>query len=96
MFVNKSAVFALALSVGVAMAWTPPRPPLSALGRVTSTSRERCSLSATDEHNDGGEIPNVEFESEEQKKEVVGNLVADDEWDGLTMELTDLVRKAGA
>lgn len=36
----------------------------------------------------------IEFESEEQKKEVVGNLVADDEWDGLTMELTDLVRKS--
>lgn len=36
----------------------------------------------------------VTFESEEQKKQVVGNLVADDEWDGLTMELTDLVRKS--
>jgi uncharacterized membrane protein YcjF (UPF0283 family) len=28
----------------------------------------------------------------EQKKVVVGNLVAEDEWNGLTMELAELVR----
>jgi hypothetical protein len=33
-----------------------------------------------------------EFASEEEKKEAVGNLVADDEWMGLTMELTELIR----
>ena len=32
--------------------------------------------------------------SEEEKKEAVGNLVADDEWNGLTMELSELVRMA--
>jgi len=31
---------------------------------------------------------------EEQKKELVGNLVADDEWVGLSMELAELVRTA--
>ena len=36
----------------------------------------------------------VESLSGEQKKEVVGNLVADDEWQGVTMELTELVRLA--
>jgi len=35
-----------------------------------------------------------EFESEAQKKEAVGNLVADDEWTGITMELTEVVRTA--
>ena len=30
--------------------------------------------------------------TEEQKKVVVGNLVAEDEWNGLTMELAELVR----
>jgi hypothetical protein len=34
----------------------------------------------------------IEFASEEAKKEAVGNLVADDEWMGLTMELTELIR----
>jgi hypothetical protein len=34
----------------------------------------------------------MEFASEEEKKEAVGNLVADDEWMGLTMELTELIR----
>ena len=32
--------------------------------------------------------------SEGEKKKAVGNLVADDEWNGLTMELSDLVRLA--
>ena len=30
----------------------------------------------------------------DQKKQVVGNLVADDEWEGLGLELTELVRVA--
>lgn len=30
--------------------------------------------------------------TEEKKKEVVGNLVANDEWEGLTLELAELVR----
>ena len=36
----------------------------------------------------------IEFSSEEEKKEAVGNLVADDEWMGLSMELSELVRMA--
>lgn len=46
------------------------------------------------EKSNTAETDDFSFESEEQKKQVVGNLVADDEWDGLTMELTDLVRKS--
>jgi hypothetical protein len=34
----------------------------------------------------------VEFASEEEKKEAVGNLVEEDEWGGLTMELTEIIR----
>lgn len=36
----------------------------------------------------------LKFESEEEKKQAVGNLVADDEWMGLSMELGELVRVA--
>lgn len=32
--------------------------------------------------------------SEEEVKEAVGNLVADDEWMGLSMEITEMVRTA--
>jgi hypothetical protein len=39
-------------------------------------------------------VDDVTFDTEEEKREAVGNLVADDEWDGLTMELADLVRKS--
>lgn len=34
----------------------------------------------------------MKFASEEEKKDAVGNLVEDDEWMGLTMELTELIR----
>ena len=34
------------------------------------------------------------FQSESDKKEAVGNLVEDDEWMGLSMELGELVRTA--
>lgn len=54
----------------------------------TSTSRPSIALCSVDDEL------GIEFESEEQKKEAVGNLVADDEWNGLTMELSELVRTA--
>jgi uncharacterized protein YdeI (BOF family) len=34
----------------------------------------------------------IEFASEEAKKEAVGNLVEEDEWTGLTMELSEVIR----
>ena len=43
--------------------------------------------------SDEGEISEKDL-TPEQKEEVVGNLVADDEWEGLGMELTELVRVA--
>lgn len=46
-----------------------------------------------DSTEDPGAV-DIDSLSEEQKKEAVGNLVADDEWQGITMELTELVRVA--
>lgn len=37
---------------------------------------------------------NIEFSSEEEKNKMVGNLVEDDEWNGLGMELTESIRLA--
>jgi hypothetical protein len=41
---------------------------------------------------DSSEAEVIEFASEEAKKEAVGNLVEEDEWTGLTMELTEVIR----
>lgn len=38
--------------------------------------------------------PEYTFASEEEKDEAVGNLVADDEWSGLGMELSEVISKA--
>ena len=42
----------------------------------------------------GDGLDEIEFESEETKKEAVGNLVADDEWMGVSMQLGEVVHTA--
>lgn len=59
----------------------------------------RLSTSLKAEEGEGEPAPydkdlGLEFESEDSKKEAVGNLVADDEWMGLSMELSEVVRMA--
>ena len=44
--------------------------------------------------NQSSFLDEIEFESEETKKQAVGNLVADDEWMGVSMELGEVVRMA--
>jgi len=51
----------------------------------------------SDEQDDANavvEAEQLEFKDEEEKKEAVGNLLADDEWNGLSMELGELIRVA--
>jgi len=55
--------------------------------------RTIASLSASPDLSDEDKEGAIEL-SEEAKKEAVGNLVEDDEWAGLTMELGDIVKKA--
>lgn len=68
--------------------------------RFSVSSAQSCSiLSTTCLRNTEGsfETPGddqITFESEAKKKEAVGNLVADDEWMGLSMELSEIVRVA--
>ena len=47
---------------------------------------------AADSNTDRDDV--IQFESEDAKKEAVGNLVADDEWMGVSMELSEVVRVA--
>ena len=55
------------------------------------TSARFTSTSLKNDATDGTEGASL---TSEQKKQVVGNLVSDDEWEGLGMELTELVRVA--
>jgi len=57
---------------------------------ATSLTRGKIFLSEGSS-SESGDLPKLNKEQMEQK---VGNLVADDEWMGLTMELTELVRCA--
>lgn len=96
MIVNRrAAVLLLALTIiaGTSSAFTTTTAPRVAARRAAVWPR---SMAAEESEAEQPEInlEDIKFESEEQKKQVVGNLVADDEWDGLTMELTDLVRKS--
>ena len=66
-------------------------------GRVLSSSRPTF-LGAESDSSSSSEASvdpdKIEFASEAEKKEAVGNLVADDEWQGLSMELSETVRVA--
>ena len=71
---------------------------LSRQGQVPS-SRRPTFLAAEPEGSSSSSEASVdpdkiEFASEEEKKEAVKNLVADDEWQGLSMELSEIVRVA--
>jgi hypothetical protein len=50
--------------------------------------------SSVNDESDAMEVSAIVFASPEEKDEAVGNLVADDEWMGLSMELSEIVRIA--
>lgn len=52
------------------------------------------SLSAEAADKDVVDVDAIVFSNEEEKKKAVGNLVADDEWMGLGMELSEAIRVA--
>ena len=65
------------------------QPCLSSL--ASAPTGRRTALYAEQADDEEVSVDTIEFESEEQKKEAVGNLVADDEWNGLSMELSEVV-----
>lgn len=82
-------------------AWTTLLPSFSAsptLAAISKISKTTVFLAASDDDDDSKTLTDaansIEFKSEEEKKEAVGNLVADDEWAGLSMELSEVVRIA--
>ena len=88
---------ALILVVGLqkSSGFTTPLPSMGRCEPMSQCQRPSRVLFAegSDEPVDV-DVDKIEFESEEAKKEAVGNLVADDEWAGLSMELSEVVRIA--
>lgn len=71
----------------------PPRPPTRSLGSNTLHYRYNSPTALFLSDEEKAEInENFEKLNEEEKKAAVGNLVADDEWEGLGLELGELVR----
>lgn len=78
----------LATSVGV-QGFAPAHPAQSAVRRSTLPS-----LHSTPEPTGEGKEEAVPVELTPEQEEQVGNLVADEEWVGLSMELADVVKTA--
>jgi hypothetical protein len=75
--------------------WSVAGPHRSAAPSFLLHGRRSTTLRATDGSTSGGNDDEEGlFQSEAEKKEAVGNLVEDDEWMGLSMELGELVRTA--
>jgi len=60
--------------------------------RVISRQPFYLSSESQQDSTSKDEAPQMDSMTEEEKEEIVGNLVADDEWNGLTLELSELVR----
>ena len=79
-------------------------PPVS-LSHLTNHHHHQCHQRMTstmlrsgneDASDDGGDddIDDEARQKKEKEQEAVGNLVADDEWEGLTMELSEYIQRA--
>lgn len=66
--------------------WFGSRPTCLALSNDAGANNEAVDDKLPEDY--------IQFSSEEEKKKAVGNLVADDEWAGLSMELAEVVRLA--
>ena len=99
MIVSQRVLVLVAAVAGTATAWTTHRVSrLAQQRRPAGVTAPRFLTTDVPESSSNSEelvdVDELRFESEEHKKKAVGNLVADDEWEGLTLELTDLVRKS--
>ncbi|KAL7556797.1 hypothetical protein ACA910_005234 [Epithemia clementina (nom. ined.)] len=84
----------LCTSLVLSHAWICTRPSTSRLPRVLNPKlSHQLYLAETRSSSDGDDV-DIKFESEDDKKIAVGNLVADDEWMGVSMELSEVVRMA--
>jgi len=93
----KTTLFLAAACVAGTHAFAPARVAQSG---CLQTSHSRYNVSPLQESAEGNqeknteEVEEVAIELTAEEKEAVGNLVADEEWAGLSMELADVVRTA--
>ena len=66
--------------------------PPSFVGSTTTRASFSVLRLSGEEEQDAADLVAIESLPEDKKKELVGNLVEDDEWNGVTMELSELVR----
>ena len=72
-------------------------PSLSTYTNVAPEREVALHMSGGDNDDDivvDADIVNMQFTSDDEKKQAVGNLVQDDEWNGLGMELSETIRMA--
>jgi len=93
----KTTLFLAAACVAGTHAFAPARVAQSG---CLQTAHSRYNVSPLQESAEGNqeknteEVEEVAIELTAEEKEAVGNLVADEEWAGLSMELADVVRTA--
>jgi hypothetical protein len=90
---TKTTLLVVAACVAGTQAFAPAYPARIAQSGCFQTAHNRYNvapLQSSEENNN----EEVAMELSDEEKKAVGNLVADEEWAGLSMELADVVRTA--
>jgi len=92
---TKTTLFLLATCVvGTTHAFAPAHPARVAQSGCLQTAHHCQNNLAPLQSSEGNNNEEVAIELSAEEKKAVGNLVADEEWAGLSMELADVVRTA--
>lgn len=96
MTISRRAAPLLLLSLLVAplTAFSVLPPACRSLATIRTPTSSTSLLSLSEEEQEQELNDNFNQLTDKEKKKAVGNLVADDEWTGLSMELSELVRLA--
>ena len=82
----------LNLSLPLASAFVVPLNRQTSLANAVGGSSLRPLCLSSGPQNDSDANVDMSSLTKEEKEQVVGNLVEDDEWNGLTLELSELIR----
>lgn len=82
----------LILSMPLASAFVAPSNHQTSFAIAVGGTSLRPLCLSSEPQNDSDADVDMSSLTKEEKEQVVGNLVADDEWNGLTLELSELVR----
>ena len=94
---TKTTLLLAAACIAGAHAFAPAQSGRGTQARDLQTAHGRYNVAlqeSTDEGSQESKVEEVAIELSAEEEETVGNLVADEEWEGLSMELADVVRTA--